>query len=199
MPGLQGQEHVGPHQQPQLILRMLGLQLCQRVGGKALSLAVHLDIQGPDPVAQAQLLPRQAGHLQPLLRCGAAGGQFLMGRHSRRDQQQLVQVQQFKHRPGSRQMAQVGRVEGAAVNSDFHSASFFFNAVLQSGDISDSKHTGSPPDFHRDRFFVGFTSWMRLSLGLLWLSRYSTNLVPMTWTTSARVAFASSSAAMRAS
>ena len=101
--------------------------------------------------------------------------------------------------PGSRQMAQVGRVEGAAVNSDFHSASFFFNAVLQSGDISDSKHTGSPPDFHRDRFFVGFTSWMRLSLGLLWLSRYSTNFVPMTWTTSARVAFASSSAAMRAS
>ena len=48
------------------------------------------------------------------------------------------------------------------------------------------------------RAAIYFTNLMRFSLSLLWLSRYSTNLVPMTCTTSLRVARASSSAPSRA-
>ena len=117
-----------PHQQPQLILRILLMQLTQGLGGVAPPLPLQLQVQGPDPLPQSQLLTRQAGHLQPLLRRGAARRQHLMGRLPVRHQQQQVQLQQLKNRPGRSHMAQVGRVEGPAVNTDLHDCPSLFLA-----------------------------------------------------------------------
>ena len=163
MPGVKAEEHVGAHQQPQFVVWIPGLQLRQGVGRVALALPVKLHIQSLHLVPQAQLFPGQAGHFQPLLRRGAAGRQGLVGRNAGGDQQQLVQLQHGKDRGGRRQVPQMWRVEGPAVNSDFqeNSISCVFCA-------------------YACRFLAGFTSWMRFSLGLLWLSRYSTNLVPIT-------------------
>ena len=97
MPRFKAEEHIRPHQQPQFILRELRFQLRQRVGGKALSRPAHLHIQRFHLAPKAQLLPRHAGHFQPLLRRGAACGQVLVGRDAGGDQQQLVQLQRGDH------------------------------------------------------------------------------------------------------
>ena len=88
MPRLEGQKHIGAHQEPQLAVRVLLPELGQGVGGKTPAAPLQLDVQGADLVAQPQLLPRQTGHLQPLNGSGRACGQFLVGRQSRGDQQQ---------------------------------------------------------------------------------------------------------------
>ena len=160
VPCLEGQEHIGSHQEPQLVLRVLFPQGLQGVGGKASPRPAQFQVQHLHPAIQAGLIRRQACHRQPLLRSGRTGGQVLVRRQSRRNQQQLIQFQQLKHRPGRRDMAQMGRVEGTAVNADLHGIPSFQMVFFLDSRV--------------------FTSWMRLSLGLLWVSRYSTNLVPMT-------------------
>ena len=117
-PGLEGQKHIRPHQQPQLVLRVLFLQAGQGVGGVAVSLPPDLQVQDLDPVFQAGLFHGQAGHFQPLLRSRAAGGQSFMRRVPRGDYQQFVQLQKPGYRPGGGNMSQVRRVERAAIYAD---------------------------------------------------------------------------------
>ena len=57
-------------------------------------------------------------------------GQGLVGRDGRRDEQQLVQSQGGHRRLYRRHVPQVGRVEGAAVNSDLHVYAAFPGRVL---------------------------------------------------------------------
>ena len=120
VPGVEGQEHVRPHQQPQLVVGVLLPQLGQGVGGVALSLPSELQIQYLHLVPQADLLPRQAGHFAALLGGGAARRQHLVGRQLGRNEKELVQFQQFKHSPCRRNVPQMRRIKGPAVNADLH-------------------------------------------------------------------------------
>ena len=140
VPGLDGEEHVRAHQQPQLVLRVPLLQLGQGVGGIAPTRPLQLQIQYLDPVPQAQLLPRQAGHLKPLFRSGAARWQRLVGWLPVRDQQQQVQLQQLEYRPGRGHMAQVGRVERPAVNADLHTRFLFMVQIFPPEAPTPSRH-----------------------------------------------------------
>ena len=140
VPGLDGEEHVRAHQQPQLVLRVPLLQLGQGVGGIAPPRPLQLQIQYLDPVPQAQLLPRQAGHLKPLFRSGAARWQRLVGWLPVRDQQQQVQLQQLEYRPGRGHMAQVGRVERPAVNADLHTRFLFMVQIFPPEAPTPSRH-----------------------------------------------------------
>ena len=119
MPGLEAQEHIRPHQKPELIVRIQCLQLHQCIGGIAFPSAPQLYVQRFHLAAKAQLFPRQAGHFQPLLRSGAALRQCLMGRDAGGNQQQLVQLQRGNHRRSRRQVSPMRRIECPAVNTDF--------------------------------------------------------------------------------
>ena len=59
-------------------------------------------------------------HGQPVFRLRGVLGQSLMGRNGRRDQQQLIQAQYINCSYSRGQMTQLGRVEGSAVNTNFH-------------------------------------------------------------------------------
>ena len=120
MPGLEGEEHIRSHQQPQLIVGVLFPQLSQGVGGVALPLSSELQVQYLHLVPQTDLLPRQAGHFAALLRGGAARRQHLVGRQLGRNEKELVQLQQLKHGPGRRDVSQMGRIKGPAINADLH-------------------------------------------------------------------------------
>ena len=140
VPCLKCQEHIRPHQQPQLVLWILRPQLPQSLSGVAPPLPLQLQIQNLDLVPQAQLLCRQAGHLQPLGRRGTARRQGLVGRLPVRHHQQQIQLQQLKHRPGRRHMAQVRRVERPAVNTDLHMCSLFMVQIFPLAGPSPSRH-----------------------------------------------------------
>ena len=79
----------------------------------------EFDVRHLYPVSQAHVVRRQTGQRQPLLRRGAVRRQVLVGRLAVRNNEKLVQFQRLKDRPGRCDMAQVRRVEGAAVDSDF--------------------------------------------------------------------------------
>ena len=120
LPCLQRQEHIGSHQQPEFILRILFFQNGQRIRGETPPFPLQFHIQNLHPIAKSQLLTRKTGHLQPLV-CGCTAlRHFFMGRNSGRDQQQLIQTEHMKPRFCRSDMPQVRRVEGPAVNTDLH-------------------------------------------------------------------------------
>ena len=118
MPVLQRQEHIRPHQQPQLILRVLLAQSAEGICRVALPLPPHLHIQ--HLCGTGQLRRGQRGHLQTLGGIGAALRQCLMRRDAGGDQQQKVQSQLLRRRLCRRDMAPVNGVKGPAVNTDLH-------------------------------------------------------------------------------
>ena len=117
-PLVEGEEHVRPHQQPQLIPRPARRGLLQGIGGVALALPVQLGVPHLDGAGHKQLVGGDPRHLQPLLQARTARGQLFMGGDPRRDEYQPVQPQGGHGRPGRRQMPQVGGVEAAAVDAD---------------------------------------------------------------------------------
>src|SRR5699024_4075607 len=94
------------------------------------------------------------------------GGENFVRWHPCRDKNQAVQSQRGRSGPCRRQMPQMGRIKGPAVDPDLHNQTAFPQIVLI------VLTPIQPPDY--------FTSLIRLSFSLLWVSRYSTNLVPMT-------------------
>ena len=66
-----------------------------------------------------QAVGHQGRHGQAVLRSGAVSRQLLVGRQGRGNEKQLVQPQHGHGRLGRRHMPQVGRVKGAAIDTDF--------------------------------------------------------------------------------
>ena len=118
VPQVQGEEHVRAHEQPQLCVRIGLADGPQGVGG--IALALPLQLQGRYLYPCAHPVGPLFHHGQPVLRGRGITGQGLVGRDGRRDEQQLVQSQGGHRRLCRRHVPQVGRVEGAAVNSDLH-------------------------------------------------------------------------------
>ena len=126
MPCVKGQEHIRSHQQPQFCIGILLLQLHKSIAGIAFAGAVQLHVAGLG--AAAHRGGHQRRHIVPL--SGRyAGGQRLMGRHTGRNDQQLVQPQLRHGGTGHGHMSVVGRVEGPAEYADPHFA--FTSCILR--------------------------------------------------------------------
>ena len=93
VPVLERQEHVRPHQKPQLIVGMLLMQNAQRVRGVALAAARDLHVGDCDLHARVErdLLAHQARHRKAVVRPCRVGGEHLVRRDTRRDEQELVE------------------------------------------------------------------------------------------------------------
>ena len=93
VPVLERQEHVRPHQKPQLIVWMLLMQNAQRVRGVALAAARDLHVGDRDLHARVErdLLAHQARHRKAVVRPCRVGGEHLVRRDTRRDEQELVE------------------------------------------------------------------------------------------------------------
>ena len=119
-PEVEGEEHVRPHEKPQLRPWVLLFQLSQGVGGVALPRPVQLHGGCLRHLGHQQDVGHFGRHGQPVLRPGRALRQLLVGRNGVRNDEQLVQAQHIHRRTGRRQMPQMGRIEGSAINTDFH-------------------------------------------------------------------------------
>ena len=139
VPGLQGQEHIGAHQQPQLIVRIVFPKLVQGIRRIAFSLPVQLRAVGLGAAGPLGQEGQAVGHLfrhgQPVSGGGGLRRQDLVGRHSHRDKKHPVQSQEIHGRPGRLQMPHVGRVKCSAIDADLHSEYSLFLTVLLSGGI----------------------------------------------------------------
>ena len=126
VPHVKGQEHIRSHQQPQLRIGIFLLQLHKSIAGIAFAGAVQLHVAGLGAAAHRR--GHQRRHIVPL--SGRyAGGQRLMGRHTGRNDQQLVQSQLCHGGTGYGHMSVVGRVEGPAEYADPHFA--FTSCILR--------------------------------------------------------------------
>ena len=124
VPVLEGEKHIRSHQEPELIPGVLVMEFRQSVAGVAPTRPAQLQVQGRHAVAPAQALPQavrhERRHGQPVGTLSPVGGQLLMGRLGSGDEDEPVQFQQFHRRLGRGHMPQVGRIEGAAIDADFH-------------------------------------------------------------------------------
>ena len=93
VPVLERQEHVRPHQKPQLIVGALLMQDAQRVRGVALAAARDLHVGDRDLYARVErdLLAHQARHRKAVVHPCRVGGEHLVRRDTRRDEQELVE------------------------------------------------------------------------------------------------------------
>ena len=126
MPILKRQEHIGAHQQPELVFGILFPQFSEGVAGVTLSLPLQLQIQHLHRDLETQPVRCNGGHLHPLSAVCSAAGFVLMGRNARRDEQQLIQFQQLCRRLRRRHVAPMDGVEGTAVNADLHIPTPFY-------------------------------------------------------------------------
>ena len=127
-PVVQTQKHIRPHQQIQRVIRILLPQRRQRVRGIADAAAPQLHVTDLRPLPQRRC--GQHRHVVPLPRRGTALRQRLVGRLRVRDQHQLVQPQDLHGGPGRRHMADMGRIKGAAVNTDVHTLLFALTSSI---------------------------------------------------------------------
>ena len=126
VPCVKGQEHIRSHQQPKLRAGIFLLQLQKGIAGIAFAGAVQLYVAGLG--AAAHRGGHQRRHIVPLPG-RYAGGQRLMGRHTGRNDQNLVQSQLCHGGTGHGHMSVVGRVEGPAEDTDPHFA--FTSCILR--------------------------------------------------------------------
>ena len=114
-PVVEGQEHICSHQQHQLRIRMLLLHLLHRFPCVAGAFPLKFQIRHFDLWAVRK---RNLKHFKPLLRCGRTLRDHLMRRNPVRDYQKLCQLQSRNRLPCSLNMPNMGRIKGAAVNTD---------------------------------------------------------------------------------
>ena len=89
VPAAQGEEHVLPHQQVELVLGVQDRELLQSFGGVAFALPAHLDVRKLQPGLP---LGGQAAHGEALPGAGQIRG-GLVGRHPGGDEQHPIQPQ----------------------------------------------------------------------------------------------------------
>lgn len=110
-----GQEHIGSHQQIQLILRIAFPQFAQRIHGIARAGPVKLDAADLHAgfSSYGKLREREARFA-----VRRAFGHGLVRRDGCRDQENFVQSQQLPRLARGENMPQMRRIEAAAVNAD---------------------------------------------------------------------------------
>ena len=117
IPGAEAEEHIRAHHQVEGVLRVLTAQQLNGVGAVAPALPAHLQAGHLRP---GDFLKGQAAQRKARFRIGAALRHVLMGRDVGGNDEKTIRLQLLIHRPGGADMAQVGRVEAAAVNGCFH-------------------------------------------------------------------------------
>ena len=120
IPLLKAKEHISTQSEDKLILRVAFAEPCHSVGGVALSGAADLHI-GNDGVFQRGKIER--AKLQPFLRLRAARLQLLVGGLIVGDDEQHIRRKLLGNAASGLKMAQMGRVEAAAVYGYSH---YFF-------------------------------------------------------------------------
>ena len=114
---MEGQEHIGTHQQIKIVIRVLLMQRLHRQVGVAFSLPFQLNIRNLDTHFA---LHRQTQHFQPLLRGGRSGGNLLVRCDPVRDHQQQIQAKKFLCLLCSMNMSRMDGIECTAIDADFH-------------------------------------------------------------------------------
>ena len=96
------------------------MQNAQRVRGVALTAARDLHVGDCDLHARVErdLLAHQARHRKAVVRPCRVGGEHLVRRDTRRNEQELIQRALLRRLDGGVLVPQMRRVEAAAVNSD---------------------------------------------------------------------------------
>ena len=129
VPAAKAQKHVGAHHDADLRPRVLLQQGVHRVGGVALALApqFHVGDLRPRDVSEGE-----AAEFQPLLGAGAVRLQLLVGRSIGWDDEELVGLQRLAGCAGGLGVADVRRVEAAAVDGDSHFFLSFTSSIFGS-------------------------------------------------------------------
>ena len=119
-PRLKGEEHIRPHKEQQLVVWILLPQGAERIDRIAFPLPPHLKVEHLDRRAALErgLRAHELRHGKAMLIGGTSLLHLLVRREARRNEQELIKAA-FPYRFDGRVLvAEVRRVEAAAVNSD---------------------------------------------------------------------------------
>ena len=147
LPLIEAQEHIAAHQQNPLRVRIALFQLQYGLEGVADAAPVQLDVRN---LGLRAVRRRNAQHLKPLLRGGRILGERLVGRNTRGDDHELVEVQRRDRLLRRLNVAGVWGIEGSTVNADsfhLHRSCTCLSRKMR------KKNSAAVPLWHRSGYF----------------------------------------------